>query len=816
MAKDKKLVALLLTLLYFILMTVPAQAWTVYDVGSQPLKRKNVGNYDNWPYDIRRQCVIEQSRAVLECSKSGFQNWVVFQTIAGKGTYKNKNVSMFYEGYISGNYDCDPPETREENGFLVDDLIHINSRIIYKEVKSVGKNNSVQYSHFTCHFLCQAWNCAGKSLKEKLAEERLDLKKEKIFCIKSIFSEGITPQEKKFLKEGLISDDEKKKLETRQRAAEWKVTRWWWGWYKLLEELCKDKDRDCEFLQIYQKETRLKELVPDEEFWGYYEEAYAGEKLVEYCWYCNCWNLKQFPKTTLREKDLERAKKLLEKYEKYDILQTKTRETIEKKIYVTPQGERKTAELRERFGDTYILLDGDGTPIGVYLSVGAEELCDEEVSPSGGYLVEPTWDFRRGYRLTGLPKLKPSPKETAIPGYSPVEDERPPQRGISYRTSGKRGGELVEEDSVTLVPVGEEYVPCEEYSPIEETSCPPPREGLYLAGYHEYEHLPDGTAKGVGGFGATVPSEEGYEELIFGDRHTIACIYEPVKILEGYVPRLGKEDCPEPEHGFSFVGFSWVVNHELVESWGKTEVGGERYTYVKSRTVVRDCVPVVDEVLTCFYESFVEFPGVGMVPLDEAIDEGWIRLEGLGTVFGDIFRVTPTPGAPPGITVELGPITHLKPEERFEEDYQGMVTSNLEPRELVFHSPAVIRGYCLDAFKEPPGPQIDYRVGELEDRERIRRIIGAGEDLYLVGEFDQDYMPPKEYKEFVVQQAIWVYTTRGTPQELGREDIRENLFAIMGMIETRTGKIIPEGAKNSFAEKVWEDIQKTLQKATLG
>ncbi len=332
--EDKKLVILLLALLYFTLMTVPAQAWTVYDVGSQSLIKENIGNYNNWPYDIRRQCVVEQSRAVLECSKSGFQNWIVFQTIVGKGTYKNKKVSMFYEGYISGNYECDPPETREENGFLVDDLIHINSRIVDKEVKSIGKKNSMQYSHFVCEFSCQAWNCAERSLKEKLAEERPDLKKEKIFCIKGIFSEGITSQEKEFLKAGWVSDDKKKKLEIRQKASEWKVTGWWWGWYNLLEKLCKNKSKECKLLQIYEKETRLKELVPDDEFWGYYGEEYTGEKLVEYCWYCDCWNLKKFPKTTLRENDLERAKKLLEKYEKCDIFQTKIDSLIQEEYTI--------------------------------------------------------------------------------------------------------------------------------------------------------------------------------------------------------------------------------------------------------------------------------------------------------------------------------------------------------------------------------------------------------------------------------------------------------------------------------------------------
>ncbi len=362
------------------LITVSVQAWSVYDIGSQYLIRENIRNYDNWPFDIKKQCVIEQSRVVLECSKSGFRNWIVFQTIAGKGTYEDKNVSMFYERYVSGNYNCDPPETREENGFLVDDLIHINNRNVDKEVKSIGKNNSVQYSHFVCNFSCQAWNCAKKSLKEKLAEERLDLKKEKIFCVKNIFSEGITPQEKEFLKAGWISNDEKKKLETRQKAAEWKVTRWWWGWHNLLEKLCKNKNKECKFLQIYEKETKLKELSPDEEFWNYYEEKYSGEKLVEYCWYCDCWSLKQFPKTTLRKNDLEKAKKLLEKYEKYDIFQTKIASLIQEKYTIPSYLKYKKIN--------FIIYDGNNELATTGISFGEKVKIEEGAFKNANIICE--------------------------------------------------------------------------------------------------------------------------------------------------------------------------------------------------------------------------------------------------------------------------------------------------------------------------------------------------------------------------------------------------------------------------------------------
>ncbi|RLG43360.1 MAG: hypothetical protein DRN81_06685, partial [Thermoproteota archaeon] len=522
------------------------------------------------------------------------------------------------------------------------------------------------------------------------------------------------------------------------------------------------------------------------------------------------------------KKFLEALKKWVRTREKCATCEEKYKSECKEKKIVCPKEKQKIKETsflprgegsyRILWGDTYVYFDEEGNPIGVYLPLEAEKFkgfTPPTASTPSGYLLEPPWELRKPPMLKDLPKLKPRPKDTGIPGHVPVEEETPPERGITYRTKVVERGEVKEEETTTLVPVEETYRPCEETKKIGESPCPAPGEGFYLAGYHKYGHF-DG-AKEVEGWGLYAPSNQGYEELIFEEKHTIACIYEPLKTLEEYVPKLTKEDCPPPKEGFELVGWGRVVNHRLVESWGKQEVSGEGYTHVKSRTVVRDCVPVVDEVLTCYYEPVV----VEVVPLEEAITKGWIKLEGMGTAYGDIFKLTSTPKAPPDITVRLEPVTALEPAKEYEEEYQDMVTSNLEPRELVFRSSVVVKGYCLDAFKEPPPPGIPYRVGKLPDRRQIVDIIRAGEDLYLIGEFDQEYMPPEEYKMFVVQQAIWVYRTKGTPEELGREDIRENLFAIMGVIEMRTGKIIPEELKNRFFEEVWEDVQAVLRKARL-
>jgi|GEM_PF-5691423 len=503
-------------------------------------------------------------------------------------------------------------------------------------------------------------------------------------------------------------------------------------------------------------------------------------------------------------KTRKKCKKCEEKYSstckvKETKCKPKIREKIEKRIYITPQGERKTCELRERFGDTYVLLDGEGTPIGVYLPVEAEELRDEEASPSGGYLLEPPWDFERGHLLTDLPKLKPRPSETEIPGYTPVEEETPPESGITYTSKEEENGEVVEEESRTFVPEGETYTSCGKVEEVVETPCPTPKEGYYLAGYHKYEHG-DG-AKEVEGFGLAAPSNKGYEEIIFADKYTIVCIYEPLESLEELLPKFTEEDCPEPKPGYYLAGWSRVVNHQLVESKGKERPSERGYEYVKSRTVVRDCVPVIDEVLTCVYEPIE----LEIIPLEEAIRRGLIELEGQDTAWGEIFKVKKSPE---GKTVTLPPYTPLVPSEE-EDKYQKMITSNSEEIEL--KEGDTIEGYCLDAFKDPPAPGVKYEVGEVSDKERIVAIIEAGVDLYLKGELDQEFMPPEEYLDFVVQQAIWVYI-----EGLSKEDVQENLEAILEIVERQTGRRLLRWQKSQFLERVWEDIQKTLREAGMG
>ena len=112
-----------------------ASAFSVFGVGSRATITESIENYQNWPYEIRRQCVIEQSRVVTDCSKCGYDNWVVYQTVKGQGSVDGKDCTMFYQGVVVGNYDCEPPELVIEDGKLVDTWHHINSRFFIKKDK---------------------------------------------------------------------------------------------------------------------------------------------------------------------------------------------------------------------------------------------------------------------------------------------------------------------------------------------------------------------------------------------------------------------------------------------------------------------------------------------------------------------------------------------------------------------------------------------------------------------------------------------------------------------------------------------------------
>ncbi|NOX71959.1 MAG: hypothetical protein GXO64_04670 [Candidatus Micrarchaeota archaeon] len=275
---------LLVSLFVLLLVASSAAAFSVLGIGSIPTTRENLHNYRNWPVDVKRMCTAEQSRVVLLCSRKGYENWVVYQTIQGKGTVHGRDMNLLYKGRIIGNYECDPPQLREQNGYLVDDWFGSASGLISSDVRD---NTGAVSASFYCHFMCGAWNCAeGKTTEERLAEE-WEIDKKNIICDRFLFEESQPTWEYDYEKE------DKERLENEMNEKE-----------ESYKQACKMMGEECVFFRIHSSYTKLK------------EPPYKG--LAEICWYCSCIDMST-PKTSLRKNDMKRAKRLYEKF-KFSLL----------------------------------------------------------------------------------------------------------------------------------------------------------------------------------------------------------------------------------------------------------------------------------------------------------------------------------------------------------------------------------------------------------------------------------------------------------------------------------------------------------------
>ncbi|CEG13802.1 hypothetical protein MSIBF_A510007 [groundwater metagenome] len=211
---------------------------------------------------------------------------MVYQTVSGKGYVDGKNMTMFYEGQIIGNYDCEPPDlVVDKNGWFIDTKFYINSRLFTTTLKST-KKNSLEFAEVICDFSCDAWNCEKEA---NLGDKRFkSLDKNKIFCDRFLFRET----EPSWEWDTAEYDEERLRNEYEGRR-------------DILEKLCKSKSNDCRLTLLDTRDIKIR----DEE----------NTRFIEFCWFCSCFNL-SIPKTTLRENDLKKAKKYIKDYEKYDLL----------------------------------------------------------------------------------------------------------------------------------------------------------------------------------------------------------------------------------------------------------------------------------------------------------------------------------------------------------------------------------------------------------------------------------------------------------------------------------------------------------------
>ena len=422
--KNKSFIIFLLILLsslFLLLLPERTSAFSVFGVGSRATITESIENYQNWPYEIRRQCVIEQSRVVTDCSKCGYDNWVVYQTVKGRGSVDGKDCTMFYQGVVVGNYTCEPPELVIEDGKLVDTNHYINSRFFTKKVKD---------AEFICDFLCHGWNCVEgqerpclKKLKQKGYDEK------NIFCMRWMFIDkdhdgrddvtGKTSGEKYWEQKDMLDKvfiEHIKRTEAKDCKLDWCWTKW--------------------VVKEYTAET-WEEV--DKVGW----DPVPEEIVYELCFYVGCIEFENWPKTTLREGDLAKAKRLLEKYEKYDLLRDIDQARVTPKFNSTGAASGHVADLTVTSNADELLtfsLKNTGLE-GMLLVNPIEEEQNLVVATVPGISVGPT-----SYKTADNVTLNPNESITfPVTGYCANFDKKNPSEGIELTLGGLIGVEPAEE-----------------------------------------------------------------------------------------------------------------------------------------------------------------------------------------------------------------------------------------------------------------------------------------------------------------------------------------------------------------------------------
>ena len=218
-------------------------------------------------------------------------------------------------------------------------------------------------------------------------------------------------------------------------------------------------------------------------------------------------------------------------------------------------------------------------------------------------------------------------------------------------------------------------------------------------------------------------------------------------------------------------------------------------------------------------------------------------LVGLGVTAGNIFRIAVTNETDKPIMVTIPAGTVFEPDNP---DDQRMLISH----SIRVHVPAKgttqapLSGYCLDYGKQaPPAEQLGLLahepllVASLENAAAyaapasepagsppakvtyhadpnpsagapILKIVVAGNKLAATGKFHND-LPPDRYKLAVIQRAIWVYVSRGTPTPHTRDtllgDIRKQV--------KETGGTQTESQIQDLVNHIMDDVNAVLTAA---
>jgi len=416
--KNKSFIIFLLILLssLFLLLlpesTLAAERGKHFGVSSLATKTRSVENFENWPREVVRQFAYEQAKVVTDCSKCGYDNWVVFQTVKGKGKVDGKDVTLFYEGVVVGKYTCDPPELVIKDGKLVETNHYINSRLLTIKVKD---------AEFICNYICYGWNCVEGdecSCRKELEEEGYDKKQ--------IYSERTMYRDMDHDKRDDISGKTHKEIFDEKAET--------------FEELCEKSGKDCKFhaIGIVRLLSDWWEKRPGQRFGSQYPQ----EAVIEFCFYCSCIEFDDWPKTTLPEGQLEKLKKRMEEYEKQDLLRDIDRAHVTPQFKSTGAASGHVADLTVTSNADELLTFGlKNTGLeGMLLVNPIEEEQNLVVATVPGISVSPT-----SYKTADSVTLNPNESITfPIMGYCANFDKKNPSEGIELTLGGLLGVEPAE------------------------------------------------------------------------------------------------------------------------------------------------------------------------------------------------------------------------------------------------------------------------------------------------------------------------------------------------------------------------------------
>lgn len=92
-------------------------------------------------------------------------------------------------------------------------------------------------------------------------------------------------------------------------------------------------------------------------------------------------------------------------------------------------------------------------------------------------------------------------------------------------------------------------------------------------------------------------------------------------------------------------------------------------------------------------------------------------------------------------------------------------------------------------------------------------IVRAGNELDNLGKLAVGIQNPKSYRTTVIQRALWLQATKGTPQEINKSTLQKEIAAQIAKLPAEQRPTPP--AQAQAVERIWQDVQMILKTAGL-